>query len=158
MNNAENERQGVWFDHPFQLRTVRLREISGKSIAPRDQEDEVPDLKILVEMDDERNTDDGFFVAVLFEAERAAVPGSVSGSLRRFSLNVVLEGYFEKTVDVSVINPKDIERFKRCDAAMILWPYLRETVHSITERMQLGMPPLPVVSWERLALTSEEEE
>ena len=27
----------------------------------------------------------------------------------------------------------------------ILWPYLRQTLHDLTNRMQLGIPPLPII-------------
>lgn len=141
------EGASTWYDHPFQLKATRLREVKARILAP-DEKGE-PSLTILTLEDSDQNTDEAFWIGLLFEAH---LTGKVP-----FEVKVLLEGRFEAISDVEGYDSQSVVRFKRQDAVMILWPYLRETVNNLTERMQIEMPPLPVITFQHLSALDEEE-
>jgi len=75
-----------------------------------------------------------------------------------FNLSVLLEGHFEAVVDPKTIDQQVVRQFITRDAALMLWPYLREAVQSITARMGFMMPPLPILDARDLLDTSAPQE
>lgn len=134
---------------PFQMMDVRIREIHANLYAPAEEEEPEPSIEFLIEAD-EPNTDEEFSVRLLFDAQHVSIEDE------RFNLSVILEGYFVPIVEPETIDQQVAQRFKTRDVVMVLWPYLREAVHNITQRMQIDMPLLPVITPQQLS--SQEEE
>ena len=99
----------------------------------------MPSLRILLIKGDESPTSSEFSLWLNLEVE---LP---HGDAPECSISLSIEGRFEAIVDPTTLKTEIIERFKAADAALLLWPYLRETLHNLTERMHLGIPPLPVI-------------
>lgn len=79
------------------------------------------------------------------------------GDAPECSISLSIEGRFEAIVDPTTLKPEVVERFKVADAILLLWPYMRETLHNLTDRMHLGVPPLPVID-ARVLLTRPVDE
>jgi preprotein translocase subunit SecB len=124
---------------PFQLVDIRLYEIRAERWDP-DQETpaEFP-ISILLHTGDEPPDAEKFGLLLTFET---AFPSDGSPECTIF---LAIEGLFEAVVDTGTIKPEVIEQFKSADAVVLFWPYLRQMLHDITNRMQLGVPPLPII-------------
>lgn len=126
-------------DFPFQLTDIRLSNVSTKRHIPEQEGEEPPSLSILLIRGEESPTSPEFSLWLQFETE---LPHSDAPEC---SISLSIEGRFAVIVDPTILRPEVIERFKEADAILLLWPYLRETLHNLTNRMRLGMPPLPVI-------------
>jgi len=124
---------------PFQLTNVRLFHVSTERHVPEQEGEGPSSLSILLVKGEEPPTSPEFSLRLQFEAE---LP---HGDAPECSISLSIEGHFEVIVDPTTLRPEVIERFKESDAILLLWPYLRETLHNLTNRMRLGMPPLPVI-------------
>lgn len=124
---------------PFQLVDIRLFNVNTERHTPEQQGEEPLSLSILLVKGEEPPTSSEFSLWLQFEAE---LP---HGDAPECSISLSIEGRFKAVVDSTTLKPEVIERFKAADAVLLLWPYLRETLHSLTSRMRLGMSPLPVI-------------
>ena len=140
---------------PFQMVSVRLGEIhAAVHKTDTDKEEgtaaEEP-LRIVILSDEDENYEE-FDLALVFE-----IQSEISEGEAILSLSVMIEGHFEALVDPETIDRGVIHRFKESEVITLLWPYMRETVHNITDRMGLGFPPLPIVDARHLISTDTEE-
>jgi preprotein translocase subunit SecB len=133
---------------PFQMLDVRLKEVSAKILESDEIEGGESDVQIRLIEDDGQDSDQGFDLALYFRILE------IDEEDASFELSVTLEGHFEAIVEPTTIDEQSVRRFKRVDAITLLWPYLRETVHSMTERMGLNRPPLPIINPRQLAASS----
>ncbi len=124
---------------PFQLVNVRLYNINTERHSPEQEGNEEPALRVLLIKGDEPITAQEFSLWLEFETE------TPHGDAPECSISLSIEGRFQAIIDPETLKPEFVERFKTSDAILLLWPYLREAFHNITERMLLGMPPLPVI-------------
>jgi preprotein translocase subunit SecB len=138
--DVSGEDQRAIYFFPLQLTNVRLIEISAKVYKPDETEEWEPDIHILLIDEEDSDTVEEFDLALSFRTQAGSKEDEC------FDVSVILSGHFAAIVDIETIDKEVIQRFKEHDAVMLLWPYLRETVHSITERMELDMPPLPIIS------------
>jgi hypothetical protein len=124
---------------PFQLTDVRLFRVSTERHTPEQEGEEPPALTIVLIKGEEPPTALEFSLWLQFESD---LPHSDAPEC---SINLSIEGRFRAVVDPTDLKPEVLERFKAADAILLLWPYLRETLHNLTDRMRLGVPPLPVI-------------
>jgi hypothetical protein len=137
-NTDKQERKSsTWF--PFQLVDVRLYEITAERWDPEQEAPEEPPLSILLHPGDEPPDAEEFGLLLTFETV------FFSDGSPECTLYLAIEGRFKAMVDISTIKPEVIEQFKSDDAIVLFWPYLRQMLHDITDRMRLGIPPLPVI-------------
>ncbi len=124
---------------PFQLTGTRLFHVSTERHVPEQEGEEPPSLSILLIRGEEPPRSPEFSLWLQFETE---LP---HGDAPECSISLSIEGHFETIVDPTTLKPEVVERFKVADAILLLWPYLRETLHNLTDRMHLSVPPLPVI-------------
>jgi preprotein translocase subunit SecB len=138
--STEQEQESVVLLSPFQLTDVRLKKIAAEVCKP-DSERKAPDLvtQIVLIESTEPNPEE-FDVELRFEVRRMKANGE------GLDLAVILSGHFVAIVAPQTIPQETVRQFKNREVGLILWPYLRETVHDITGRMGLPLPPLPVVN------------
>jgi preprotein translocase subunit SecB len=60
-------------------------------------------------------------------------------------IELSIEGVFHTLTELDEIQSEVIENFISKDAIVLFWPYLRQYLHDITEKMRLGMRPLPII-------------
>ncbi|MEE9617922.1 MAG: hypothetical protein V3T90_13090 [Anaerolineae bacterium] len=138
--NADSATKGaVTSAFPFQLVDIRLFHVSTERYTPEQEGEEPPSLSIVLIKGEESPTSPEFSLWLQLEAE---LP---HGDAPECSISLSIEGRFEAIVDPTTLRPEVIERFKEADAILLLWPYLRETLHNLTNRMRLGMSLLPVI-------------
>jgi preprotein translocase subunit SecB len=136
---------------PFQLKDVRLFHINAERHTPEQEGKEPPFLSVLLVKGKEPSTSPEFSLWLQFETE---LP---HGDAPECSISLSIEGHFEVIADPTTLKPEVIEQFKEADAILLLWPYLREALHNLTDRMHLGVPPLPVIDARALLARSVEE-
>jgi len=124
---------------PFQLTDVRLFQVKVERHTPEQEGEEPPSLSVLLIKGEAPPTASEFSLWLQFETEWPHSDAS------KCSISLSMEGYFKAIVDPTALKAEVIDRFKEADAILLLWPYLRETLHSLTERMRLEVPPLPVI-------------
>jgi len=132
------EAQVPLYLYPFQLTDVSLHEIVVTHHDPDQAEQEEVPLKLRLIIGSEPPDADEFGLLLTFET-------TVPVDEPEYDIFLAIEGSFEATPEVEIPDPETIERFKSSDAAILLWPYLRQTLHDITTRMRLGLPPLPII-------------
>jgi len=136
---------------PFQLTDIRLFNVSTERHTPEQEGEEPPSLSILLIKGEEPPTSPEFSLWLQLEAE---LP---HGDAPECSISLSIEGRFKAIVDPTTLKPEVVERFKVADAILLLWPYMRETLHDLTERMRLGTPPLPVIDARALLIKPVDE-
>jgi len=134
---------------PFQLADVRLFEVHAEHCPAGNEKPEDAvfgfSLKHSVEPPEAKE----FGILLTFE-------GKISGGEKdACKMRVGVEGTFITTVDPSLLKTDVIERFRRLDAAVLLWPYLRQYVNDLTNRMGLGLPPLPTLDVRAILLSGK---
>lgn len=124
---------------PFQLEDVRLYEVKAERLAPGIEAPAELPLKVFLYSGDSDDSPERFRQLLTFE--------TTLGSEGDDACNIYLaiEGMFVAMVDIDIIKPEVIERFRESDAILLLWPYLRQMFHDLTVRMRLGVAPLPIV-------------
>jgi preprotein translocase subunit SecB len=126
---------------PFQLVDVRLYEINVERCEPqKENESEVPDLKVLLHSGSEPPEAENFSLLLTFETNFLFEDNTPT-----CKLFMAIEGFFVSVVDVDTIKPEVVSRFKETDALILLWPYLRQMLHDLTTRLRLDVPPLPLI-------------
>jgi preprotein translocase subunit SecB len=138
-NNDSSAKGLARSSFPFQLTDIRLFHVSTERHTLEQESEEPPSLSIVLIKGDEPPTASEFALLLQLEAD---LPHSDAPEC---SISLSVEGYFEAIIDPTTLKPEVIERFKAADAILLLWPYLRETLHNLTDRMRLGVPPLPVI-------------
>ena len=122
---------------PIQLVDVRLKEVHAKLVEIKGEIDERPSKVYTV--GEQPPDSERFFGTLGLEARL------VLSDDEMLELSVTVEGAFKFASDSEQEEEGAIEAFQERDLIPLLWPYLREQVHSITHRMRLGVPPLPLV-------------
>jgi preprotein translocase subunit SecB len=141
----QHERAVPFF--PIQLTDVRLKEIHAEVAEPEEDEQEATTR---VSSTVEENPDpEGFFATLRLDTCRMA------GEEEVLTLAVTVEGAFRAVGDLDEIDQEVAQEFMERDILLLLWPYLREEVHSLTRRMRLPVPPLPVVDVRTLVQAGE---
>jgi preprotein translocase subunit SecB len=136
---------------PFQLVDIRLFHVQAERHFPEEEGEEGPALRIELTKAEEPHTAPEFSLWLELESD---LP---SGDAPECSISLSIEGHFKTVVDPTGLKPEIVERFKRADAVLLLWPYLRETLHNLTDRMRLGVPPLPVIDARALLVQPVDE-
>jgi hypothetical protein len=124
---------------PFQLIDIRLYELSMERCDPEEENIRPAPVSIGLGSSEENNDSEEFGLLLTFNASFPL------GDHPRCKIHLALEGLFRSVVDFDTIKPDVIERFKSNDAMILFWPYLRQILHDITERMRLDIPPLPII-------------
>lgn len=132
---------------PFQLLDVRLYEVVVERCDPEDEKTEQVPISIGMASFDDENEDDQFRIHLAFDASLPIDDKPVC------KIHLSIEGMFSPIVDIETIKPDVIEQFKDNDSIVLFWPYLRQMLHDLTNRMRLRIPPLPVI--DPRALVSE---
>jgi len=124
---------------PFQLNDIKLYEIIIERCNPEDKENKALPVSIgLVSSDIDVEGGD-FGMLLTFDA------GFPIDDKPVCKIHLSIEGLFHAVVDVDTIKPEVIDKFKSKDAMVLFWPYLRQTLQDITDRMHIGIPPLPII-------------
>ena len=61
------------------------------------------------------------------------------------NLELSIEGNFISVVDFDTIREDVINEFKTRTGLYLLWPYMRQNLHDITNRLRIGVSPLPLI-------------
>ena len=122
---------------PIQLIDVRLREVHAE-LAEIEEDTEDLGSKISVGTE-EHPSQERFFATLRLDTQRRAGEGEI------VTLTVAVEGAFETVEESGETDEEAVHYSVERDIVVLLWPYLREQVHSLTRRMRLRIPPLPVV-------------
>lgn len=136
---------------PFQLIDVRLFNVQAKRYFPKEKGREGPTLRIELVKGEEPHTTPEFSLWLKLETN---LP---SEDAPECSINLSIEGRFKAIVEPAVLDLETVEQFKKSDAVSLLWPYLRETLHNLTDRMRLGVSPLPVIDARSLLVKPVDE-
>jgi preprotein translocase subunit SecB len=135
---------------PFQLIDIRLYDVIVERCNSADETSERVPISIgLASFDDE---DDSFRIHLAFDA---SFPIDKAPLCR---IHLSIEGKFQPIVDISTLNPDVITKFKENDSIVLFWPYLRQMLHDLTNRMRLSIPPLPVIDPRTLVQTNDESD
>jgi preprotein translocase subunit SecB len=124
---------------PFQLNDIRLYEIIIERCDPEDKENKTLPVSIGLVSSDIDVEEGDFGILLTFDA------GFPIDDKPVCKIHLSIEGLFNTVVDVDTIKPEALDKFKSKDAMVLFWPYLRQTLHDITDRMHLGIPPLPII-------------
>lgn len=146
-NPEDDTHQERVITFPYQMTGVRLRELHAKLC--KSDADLEPTIEVALLGQPETYEED-FVEALQFRVVQAGEDS--------FELSVTLEGQFKAIVDPDTIDREVLDHFTNRDVITILWPYIREVVHSMTGRMNLGLPPLPIVDARRLLISDDEPE
>lgn len=122
---------------PVRLVDVRLKEVHAELTDVDEGSTESPSKVYTV---GEQHPDSKTFFGILGLEARLILTDQ-----EMLELRVTVEGAFELIADSEDEEPETIQAFQEGDLIPLLWPYLREQVHSITHRMRLGVSPLPLV-------------
>lgn len=145
---ASIQYEGAVLFFPIQLTDVRLKEIHAEIVEATEEDEQKPTTRVSSTL--EENPDpEGFFATLRLDTCRMA------GEEEVLTLAVTVEGAFEAVGDLDEIDQEVAQQFMERDILLLLWPYLREQVHSLTRRMRLPVPPLPVVDVRTLAKSDE---
>jgi len=136
---------------PFQLVDIRLFHVQAERHFPEEKGEEGPSLRIELVNIEEPHTAQEFSLWLELEAD---LP---SGDAPECSINLSIEGRFKAVVESTDLKPEIVERFKEADAVLLFWPYMRETLHNLTDRMRLGLSPLPVIDARALLVKPVDE-
>lgn len=137
---------------PFQLLDMRLYEVVVERCDPEDKKTEQIPISIGLASLDDDNEDDHFQIHLAFDASFPIDDEPVC------RIHLSIEGMFKPIVDMSTIKPEVIEQFKDNDSIVLFWPYLRQMLHDLTNRMRLAIPPLPVIDPRALVRETTESE
>lgn len=133
---------------PIQLVDIRLKEIHAEVAEPVEDE---PEATTRVSSTVEETPDpEGFSATLRLDTCRMA------GEEEVLTLAVTVEGAFVAVGDSDEFDQEVAREFMERDILLLLWPYLREEVHTLTRRMRLPVPPLPVVDVRTLVQTGED--
>lgn len=124
---------------PFQLSDIRLYEIIVRRC---DQNtDKIKPIPISIELSstEEVNVEE-FPLLLTFKA------GFPLEEKPTCDIELSIEGIFHLLEGVEKPKAEVIKRFMNKDAMVLFWPYLRQNLHDITEKMRLGMTPLPILN------------
>ncbi len=125
---------------PFQLTDIRLYEVIARRC---DQEtDKTKPIPISIELSstEEEENDEEFALLVTFKA------GFPLDEKPSCDIEISIEGIFHMLEGVEKLKPEEIKQFMSKDAIVLFWPYLRQNLHDITQKMRLGMTPLPILN------------
>lgn len=149
-NEATAKRDRAVASFSIQLTDVRLRAIDAQlsEIGERG-EGEKPRVCVGIEDHPDPKV---FFATLQFDTRRTI------GDDGMLTLAVTIEGAFRVIGDSNESDKETSSRFKEREILIALWPYLREQVQSITGRMRLPLPPLPVVDAGTLVGGIEQED
>jgi hypothetical protein len=154
--NTDKQERELSALSPFQLVDIRLYEIRAERWDPEQEAPEELPLSILLHTGDEPPDAEEFGLLLTFETV------FISDDSPECTIFLAIEGRFQAMVDMSTIKPEVIQQFKSQDAIILFWPYLRQMLHDITDRMRLGAPPLPIIDpralVQRLSTGDETEE
>jgi hypothetical protein len=137
--NTDKQEQKFSALAPFQLVDIRLYEIRAERWDPEQEAPEERPLSILLHTGDEPPDAKEFGLLLTFETV------FLSDDSPECTLFLGIEGRFQAIVDMSTIKPEVIQQFKSQDAIVLFWPYLRQMLHDITDRMRLEVSPLPII-------------
>ncbi len=136
--------------YPLQLLDVRLYEADIERIdAEPDQEsdvggpaeEQVPAPRLTVHVGIQRHDETrraSVFLTTEIEGPDPEAPD--------FRLSVTIEGLFDALVDLVEIDSSVWQEFEDTSSVSLLWPYVREVVHSFTRRMRVDVPVLPTLN------------
>jgi len=150
--NTDKQERELSALSPFQLVDIRLYEIRAERWDPEQEAPEELPLSILLHTGDEPPDAEEFGLLLTFETV------FISDDSPECTIFLAIEGRFQAMVDMSTIKPEVIQQFKSQDAIVLFWPYLRQMLHDITDRMRLGAPPLPIIDPRTLLSSTDETE
>jgi preprotein translocase subunit SecB len=124
---------------PFQLADVRLYEISVDRCAPGDAAVTPTPVTIALKSQEPSQQKKEFGLLLTFDA---SFPLDEKPAC---NIHLAIEGIFRAVVDIKTVKPDVIQRFKSTEAMILFWPYLRQYLYDVTQRMKLPIPPLPII-------------
>lgn len=123
----------------FQLVDIRIHEIVAKRCDPKEEKSRPIPISIELSSYEEVENSKEFSSILLF---KAGFPLEESPSC---TIELSLEGIFETVPDQETINTEELKQFMSSDVMVLIWPYLRQYLHELTNNLRLGMPPLPII-------------
>lgn len=133
---------------PFRLSDVRIYEINIERCENEKGDDEI-EFETELRSSDIDKEDNSFNLMLLLHTKIPEGKDSIC------NLDLSIEGRFEAIVDIDTIREEFINEFKSRTGLFLLWPYLRQYLHDITNRLHLGVPPLPLID---ISIPPETEE
>lgn len=133
---------------PFQLNDVRLYEIFARRCDPDTKLKETAPISIDLSSPIDEEITEEFGLLLTFKTN---LP--LEDNLK-CEVELSIEGIFHTQVNIDEIEPEVITQFISQDAIVLFWPYLRQYLHDLTEKMRLGMTPLPIIDPRALLKTS----
>lgn len=124
---------------PFQLADIRLYEVTVERCTPADAA--VAPTPVTIALRSQKPSRQKKELGLLLTFD-ASFPVDAKPACR---IHLAIEGMFRATVDIKTIKPDVIQRFKSTDAMVLFWPFLRQYLFDVTQRMQLPIPPLPII-------------
>ena len=138
---------------PFQMVSVRLFDVQ---IEYRDVDPEVDEqLPLKVRLLGDESPPDAEEFGLLLRFETFFYPDDED---KGYFISFAVEGIFQAIVDVETVKPDLVKQFKSRDAAILLWPYLRQTLQDFATRMHIDLPLLPIIDARALLTPPEEED
>jgi preprotein translocase subunit SecB len=139
MEKAEVRELNLQKLFPFQLLDIRLFEASIKRCKPDEDHTKETPISIALHQGNEPIDADEFGLLLSFNSGFPQDENPVC------LIDISIEGRFRSIVDPSSFKPEVIKKFKDTDAIVLFWPYLRQFLHELTDKLRLGIPPLPVI-------------
>ena len=137
---------------PYQLTAIHLHEVHLK-IRPFIDDAEKEHLPFRVEVhekeEEQNKITETFDVLLVLEA-------GYPKQEKMLDIHIAIEGHFRALVNVDTIKPELIERFKKSDTILILWPYMRQMLQDFTNKMGVKVPLLPIIDARNLVLANQE--
>lgn len=124
---------------PLQLKSLRLHEVMARRVQPSKPLPRELALTVKLVSPEQPEGDSAHTIQVVFETEAPDAEG------RTCRIHLSLEARFEKEPDSTPLSPSDIAEFEAKDAIVLLWPYLRQYLFDLTTKLELRVPPLPVI-------------
>jgi len=140
MNKETKKEQTSTYLFPFQIHDVRLYDVNITRCDSENEDDrESSGATIMLLHGNESIDNEEFGILLTFQSDFPQDDKPVC------NIQISIEGLFHSIVDKDTIKEEVLNKFRDSDAIVILWPYLRQILHDITERMKLGIPPIPVI-------------
>ncbi len=123
----------------FQLVDIRIHEIIARRCDPESEKAKPVPISIELSSYPEKEITDEFSSILTFKA------GFPLEGMPTCSVELSIEGIFNISSEDNSINQDELRQFMSSDIIVLFWPYLRQYLHDITEKMRLGTTLLPII-------------
>jgi preprotein translocase subunit SecB len=132
---------------PFRLSDIRIHEIKVERCDDHQADDEI-EFQLVLKSSKIDSEDNSFFLKLMLQTQVPDGKDSVC------NLELSIEGRFEAIVDIKTLREDVIDDFRSRTGLFLMWPYLRQHLHDLTNRLRLEVPPLPLID---MSSSSQEE-